>query len=329
MGRRRAGVILAASLPFLLPVTAVQAAPSRAGHLAEIDRLSVQISKLDEDYNEARIKLGKVQRQVQEARQAKQTADERLLQLRKTASSRAAAAYRVGIPNVLLILFGSNSVTDFSKKMGIAARVGDWESGVMTSLQIAKERSDERTLQLKRELARAKAVSDSIAAKRTTLRTRVSEQRSLLSRLTATEAAERRRAVEVRVITPPVGPILNLPGSGGARTAVQTAYSLIGRPYRWGASGPASFDCSGLTSYVWRAAGVSLPHSSRAQYAATKRVSREDLQPGDLVFFGSPIHHVGMYVGNGNMINSPQTGETVAVRSMARRDYVGAGRPGV
>ncbi len=329
MRSRRAGLILAASLPFLLPVTAVHAVPSRAGHQAEIARLSVQVSKLDEDYNEARIRLVKVQRQVQESRRAKQTADERLLALRKTASSRAAAAYRVGIPNVLLILFGSSSVTDFSKKMGIAARVGDWESGVMTSLQVAKERSDERTLQLQRELASAKSISASIEAKRTTLRTRVAEQRGLLSRLTASEAAERRRAVEVRTIKPPAGLIPHLPGSGGAKAALQTAYSLIGRPYRYGAGGPGSFDCSGFTSYVWRAAGVSLPHSSRAQYAATKRVSREDLQPGDLVFFGRPIHHVGMYVGNGNMINSPQTGETVAVRSMARRDYVGAGRPGV
>ncbi|HEX2259257.1 MAG TPA: NlpC/P60 family protein [Actinomycetota bacterium] len=329
MRSRRAGFILAASIPFLLPVTAVQAVPSRSGHQAEIERLSVQISQLDEDYNEARINLGKAQRQVQEARRAKQTADERLLALRKTASSRAAAAYRVGIPNILLILFGSESVSDFSKKMGIAARVGDWESGVMSSLHIAKQRSDERTLQLQKELARAKAISDSISEKRTSLRSRVAEQRGLLSRLTAAEAAQRRRAVEVRTIKPLLGPIVSLPGSGGAKTAVQTAYGLIGRPYRWGASGPGSFDCSGFTAYVWRAAGVSLPHSSRAQYAATKRVSREDLQPGDLVFFGRPIHHVGMYVGGGNMINSPQTGETVAVRSMARRDYVGAGRPGV
>jgi cell wall-associated NlpC family hydrolase len=329
MRRRQAGVILAASLPFLLPITPVQAVPSRGGYQAEIDRLSTQISQLDEEYNEARIQLTKVQRQVQEARRAKETADERLRALRKTASSRAAAAYRVGIPNILLILFGSSSTSEFSKKMGIASRVGDWESGVMTSLQIADQRSEERGKQLALELARAKSVSDAIATKRNTLKARAAQQENLLSRLTSDQAAARRRTVEVRVITPPVGPILNLPGSGGARTAVQTAYSLIGRPYRYGAGGPASFDCSGFTSYVWRAAGVSLPHSSRAQYAATKRVAREDLQPGDLVFFGRPIHHVGMYVGNGNMINSPQTGETVAVRSMARRDYVGAGRPGV
>jgi peptidoglycan DL-endopeptidase CwlO len=329
MSSRHAGVIIAASVAFLIHATAVEAAPSRAGYQTEIHQISTQISRLDEDYNESRIQLVKVQRQVQEARQAKQTADERLKVLRRTASARAAAAYRVGLPNILLILFGSTSTSDFSKRMGIASRVGDWESGVMTSLQIANERSEERGKQLQRELTRAKSVSDAIAAKRSTLKTRVAQQENLLSRLTAAENAQRRRAVEIRIVKPPPGPILSLPGSGGARTALQTAYSLIGRPYRYGAGGPGSFDCSGFTSFVWRAAGVSLPHSSRAQYAATKRVARSDLQPGDLVFFGHPIHHVGMYVGNGNMINSPQTGETVGVRSMARRDYVGAGRPGV
>lgn len=74
---------------------------------------------------------------------------------------------------------------------------------------------------------------------------------------------------------------------------------------------------------------MNLPHSSRAQYAATKRVSRDDLQPGDLVFFGSPIHHVGMYVGGGNVIDASTYGKPVAVRSMLRSGYVGAGRPGV
>ena len=322
-------MVLAASLAFLLPAISVEAAPSRAGHEARISRLSEQISKLDEDYNDARIKLARVQRQVQETRRLKEVADARLRDLRATASARAAAAYRLGVPNVLLILFGSTNVTDFNKKLGLASRVGSWESGVMTDLRIATRRSDERGRQLRTELAQARAISDSIAAKRASLKDQVAEQERLLRRLTVQQAARLRQAVEVRVVKPPAEILPRLPGSGGAATAVRTAYSLIGRPYQWGGSGPGSFDCSGLTAYVWRAAGVSLPHSSRAQYAATRRVSREDLQPGDLVFFGSPIHHVGLYVGGGNMINSPQTGETVAVRSIARRDYVGAGRPGV
>ncbi len=120
----------------------------------------------------------------------------------------------------------------------------------------------------------------------------------------------------------------NIPTAKGASRAVAVAMAQIGKPYVWGASGEASFDCSGLMGYAWGAAGHSLPHSSRAQYAATRRVSQSELQPGDLLFFGSPIHHVAMYIGNGQMVEAPHRRALVRVRSAARRDYVGAGRVG-
>ena len=100
----------------------------------------------------------------------------------------------------------------------------------------------------------------------------------------------------------------------------------LGRPYQWGASGPGSFDCSGFTMFVYAQVGVSLPHSSRAQASSGAFVSRGNLQPGDLVFFGNPIHHVGIYVGGGDMIHSPHTGSTVRV-SPLEGGYAGACRP--
>jgi len=108
---------------------------------------------------------------------------------------------------------------------------------------------------------------------------------------------------------------------------VNIAMQYLGAPYRWGASGPNAFDCSGFTMFVYSQVGVSLPHSSRAQYGSGERVSRADLQPGDLVFFGSPIHHVGIYVGGGQYIHSPRTGDVVRVAPLDRGDYVGACRP--
>ncbi|MDH4139710.1 MAG: NlpC/P60 family protein [Coriobacteriia bacterium] len=101
----------------------------------------------------------------------------------------------------------------------------------------------------------------------------------------------------------------------------------LGAPYRWGASGPNAFDCSGFTMFVYSQVGVSLPHSSRAQLGCGERVSRSDLQPGDLVFFGSPIHHVGIYVGGGNYIHAPHTGAVVRIDPLSRGDYSGACRP--
>jgi cell wall-associated NlpC family hydrolase len=110
---------------------------------------------------------------------------------------------------------------------------------------------------------------------------------------------------------------------------VNIALSKLGSPYRWAASGPDVFDCSGFTMWCYARVGVSLPHSSRAQIDVGQRVSRENLKPGDLVFFGrSGIHHVGIYIGGDNFVHSPNTGDVVKVSSLsARSDYVGASRP--
>ena len=122
--------------------------------------------------------------------------------------------------------------------------------------------------------------------------------------------------------------------SSKASAVVNLAYSKLGSPYEWGAEGPNTFDCSGFTSYVFRnAAGVSLPRTSGSQYGAGRSVSKSDLMPGDLVFFsstGNGITHVGIYVGGGNMVHSPRTGDVVKVSSINSsyytRTYVGAKR---
>jgi cell wall-associated NlpC family hydrolase len=106
------------------------------------------------------------------------------------------------------------------------------------------------------------------------------------------------------------------PARGGAATAVATALAQVGKPYVWGAAGPDSFDCSGLTMFAWAAAGVSLPHFSGAQYASTTHISLSELQPGDLVFYESPDQHVAMYIGGGQIVHAPHTGDVVRVQSL-------------
>jgi cell wall-associated NlpC family hydrolase len=116
--------------------------------------------------------------------------------------------------------------------------------------------------------------------------------------------------------------------SKGAR-AVEVAVAQVGKPYQWGGNGPSSFDCSGLTGYAWRAAGVVLPRVSRDQYTGTRRISRSDLQPGDLIFYHSPISHVAMYIGDGRVVEAPYSGNTVRISStgLSRSGIVGYGRP--
>ena len=112
-----------------------------------------------------------------------------------------------------------------------------------------------------------------------------------------------------------------------AQVAVDTALAQVGKPYQWGATGPNAFDCSGLTSYAWAAAGVSIPRTSGAQFSGLTRVSRSDLQPGDLVFYNSPISHVAMYVGGDTIVEASRSGIPVRTATLSNRTPVGYARP--
>jgi cell wall-associated NlpC family hydrolase len=122
-------------------------------------------------------------------------------------------------------------------------------------------------------------------------------------------------------------PLTSPPPSARASAAVEEAKRQIGKPYVFGGSGPDNFDCSGLVAWAWRAAGVSLPHSAGSQYRDYPKVPLNALQPGDIVVFGSDLHHNGIYVGGGQMIHAPQTGDVVKYASIYRQDVYGASRP--
>lgn len=127
------------------------------------------------------------------------------------------------------------------------------------------------------------------------------------------------------------------PGAGAAGpgpAALRVAETRIGSPYRYGGSGPDTFDCSGLVSYAYSSVGIRLPRTAAQQYAAVRPVPRQDLEPGDLVFFrvdGAGVGHVGIYAGDGRFVDAPQTGGRVRLASLDdpwyRERYVGAGRP--
>jgi peptidoglycan DL-endopeptidase CwlO len=328
MTTRKLAAIFSVSLILpLLQAPVVEAAPSRAQVKADMDTLANQIATLDEQYLQAKIELDKVQSQIRDVQARRSKADANLGSLRKVASARAAAVYRAGVPGVLLIFLGSKDTGDFTRKMNAMSRVGDWEAGLITSLRIAQQRSALVSDELQGRLAHARSIRDAIASKRAALESKVAEQQRLLASIDS-QAAAALRAARTRVAQAQQMPT-NLPVSGLARVAVETAYAQLGKPYHYGAAGPDSFDCSGLMMFSWAKAGVRLPHSAAAQFSAAPHVSRDALQPGDIVFFGSPIHHDGMYIGGGNMIHAPETGDVVKITSISRSDYVGASRPGI
>ena len=349
-----------------LPSAPVAAATQKEVQ-AQIDKLGAEISDLDEQYNQASIHLQKVQSQIQDSENQSERAQTDFLALQKVASAQAAAIYRAGAPSLLVAFLSSKSLDDFNKKMELISQVSDWQSGIMTSLQIADQRAKVAQSDLSRELSQARSINDSLAKQRRDLNERLASEQKLLGQITeanriaaAKAAADRAAAVRTVMLAKattkpakPSGPsdtpgpsapsessspsspsrpsdaLPSIPSSDQAAVAVRAAMAQIGKPYVWAGSGPASYDCSGLTMSSWRQAGVVMAHSAADQYASFKHVSVDQLQPGDLVFFGHPIHHVGMYVGNGMMVHAPETGELVQVSPMSRGDLVGASRPGV
>ena len=202
----------------------------------------------------------------------------------------------------------------------------DLLDGANSELRSAIAAEQERQAQA----AAAKAAADAAA------RARAQEQAAARTTTTAARTAGAparpgRAPAPAKPAAPAPAPAPSLPVApvgSGAGAAIAAAQSVMGTPYRWaGASPSTGFDCSGLTMWAWARGGRSLPHSSSAQYAATQRISLDQLQPGDLVFFNNPISHVGLYIGGGQMIHSPHTGDVVKISPITRMGkLVRAGR---
>lgn len=215
------------------------------------------------------------------------------------------------------------------------ARLLDEVEGELAGLVAAEEKrkAEEEARRVEAEMAarraREAAAEREAAARRAAIATTTSTTTTTIRR-TATTAAPSPTTARpgTTTTTAPKAPAPTNapPPSSGAAAAIEEAKRQLGKPYEWGGSGPDTFDCSGLTSWAWRAGGKSLPHSSQSQYSATSRVAFTDIQPGDLLFYGNPIHHVALYVGDGQMIEAPETGKNVRYASIYRKDYTGAGR---
>ena len=171
--------------------------------------------------------------------------------------------------------------------------------------------------------ARMAALEKQLAKEQAAVQDKLAEAKDQLGQLKEDEREEllASRSGTVRLPT-------DVPASGRAGAAVQYALAQVGDAYVYGAAGPDAFDCSGLTMMAWAQAGVSLPHSSSAQYSSGPHIATSDLQPGDLVFYYSPISHVGMYIGNGLIVHAANPGACVLVAGLYSMPYSGAVRPG-
>ena len=240
-------------------------------------------------------------------------------------------------------------ISQLSVRSKYAAVVSSQSARILDDFRALRVQQQQEQDQLQRARDEAQGAANAVASRQREAARLMSAQRILLAQVKGEvaqlvaaeqrrrqEEAERRARAELerrRTIRKPDSGSTVRTGPAPAphpraALAVTTAKAQLGKPYLWAADGPDSFDCSGLTMYAWAAAGVSMPHSSGAQYSRFPHVSIDELAPGDLLFYGSPIHHVGMFAGGGQMVNAPQTGETVRISSIYRNDFVGAARPG-
>jgi cell wall-associated NlpC family hydrolase len=175
--------------------------------------------------------------------------------------------------------------------------------------------------------ATARAGLDQLAGQKAEVQKKVDAYQADFTRLSTAEQAQVTTAVAGRALTTPS--LTSLPSAPGpkAALAIKTALAQVGDRYQGGATGPDAFDCSGLTSYAYAAAGLTLPRSSVDQSKPFPKVSRADLQPGDLVFYYTPISHVALYIGNGMIVHARTYGSPVAVTSVDQGGYRFAVRP--
>ncbi len=337
--------MLLAVAAFLVPATpahAVTAAQKMAQARAvksQISALDTRVDIADEKYVAARDKHSKlvVQRRAAAARLNK--ALKRLAKLERHLDTRANDMYRNGPFGFLDVLMGSKTFDQFARTWDVLKQLNVDDANYIAQTKDARaEATAAHTALVSKEKAAAQQLAVMTSNKKYIESQLAERKRKLVgveaevAQLQAQEAAaELSRAAAAARSQGHYGtpasdnyPTPSIPAHGDV---VAYAESRIGCPYVWGGSGPRTFDCSGLAMWCYGKVGISLPHSSSAQYGCGQHVSRKDLEPGDLVFFGSPIHHVGIYVGGGEMIEAPYTGARVRRASAFRRDYAGACRP--
>lgn len=302
--------------------------PTLAAVQRQIDQLRLAADAAVEEYDAAAVAL-------QEARRESDTAVERLARQRvRTEASRArmasfaAAAYRRGGVDQFTALVLTGDPSTFLEKAGALDQIARSQSEVVREFEAAAEALADAEAVARADLAAQLLLERRMAARRAAIERSLRAEQALLARLQPAEQAQLRAAdLAATSPTPTPAPMTSVPASGRGAIATRFAYAQLGKPYHWGSSGPNSYDCSGLTMAAWAAAGVHLPHSSGGQFGAGTHLSRSAVAPGDLVFYGSPIHHVGIYVGAGLMISSPHTGTVVKIQNAWRSDFVGAVRP--
>jgi cell wall-associated NlpC family hydrolase len=307
---------LAPAAPAAPPATAEQA------RKAAVDA-GAQLREIDEQVHEAEATAEEQEAAADAAGQAAAQAQVAVDALAPKLRAIAYAGYTGSTRSKVAAFLTSASADDLVQRMNTLDQLAAHADGIVAQAAVARDAATEAQAVAAAAAATATEALAVLEGKKDQLEEDLAGYEADFSRLTAADQAK----VQTVLAGPTLAAVKPAPApTAAAGAAVQAALGQLGDRYVPGASGPDAFDCSGLTSYAYAAAGVTLPRSSRAQATIGVPVSRADLQPGDLVFFYTPISHVGMYIGNGQMVHASVPGRPVAVTSVDKGGYVKAVR---
>jgi len=298
---------------------------------SQVQTIDAQLDTITEQYNLTNLRLEQTRANIAEMEQQLAALNAELEARKEILGKRMRELYKAGSADILEVITECRTVDDLYTNLDRAQRIGGGDVGIIASVLTARGEVDATRASLEAQKAELDATAAEQAARQSQIEGELQRRQSLLAgveaevnALIAQEEANRqpisRPIPSPRYIPPPPPPPPYAPA------VVQVAYAQLGKPYQYAGSGPNVFDCSGLVMYCYAQVGISLPHSSYMQARCGVPVSYADLQPGDLVFFHG-YGHVGMYIGGGQYIHAPHTGDVVRIADLGRRrDFCGAVR---
>jgi peptidoglycan DL-endopeptidase CwlO len=330
-GRKRTAAALTTLCLALVGGSVVTASPVAADPDIDdvrerVDDLYHRAEKASERYNTARLRLEAAEKRLTRLHSDIEEREERVGELRGLVASQVAAYYQGESLSMAGQLATAEDPDAFIGQMQTISEYTSQQAAVIDELTAEVDSLEEREDQAEDQAERIEETKKQLAKDKELIDRRAEDAGELLDRLEEEQRESRSASRSAsRSNSPVVGEVA---ASGSAGAAVQTALAQVGDAYVYGAVGPDAFDCSGLTMFAWAAAGVSLPHSSSAQMGSGTPVSIDALQPGDLVFYYSPVSHVGMYIGNGQLVHAANPSTGVQVTSVDSMPISGAVRPG-
>lgn len=321
------------------PVDEISSKSEQAAQVSgEIDALDQELAVATEAYNRVKVELDAISAQVDQTRQQLTEIKQDLKKRRNVLNDRAAAMYKNGRTSMLEVLLRTKDFVDFLERADYVARVAKSDADLIDRIKSNRDSVARLEDQLAEQQRQKEGLVQQAAAKKQQIQNKLSERQAYLSSLNREiqellQARVEEQRQQDEVLNQNAEEILTeIPEGGLAKTAMR----YLGVVYHWAGAGPGKcptgehricFDCSGLTMYVYKLHGIDLPHNAAMQFNRGTKIPLQAARPGDLVFFGNPPYHVGMYLGNNMFIHAPHTGEVVKVAKLdTRDDFSGACR---